>query len=95
MLGAWAIGALRLVGEDGFSTGGGEDVHGAEAGEVRGANVGVIREQEETAWAGPEPVKGGVCLEDGGGVGPEAAIPGAVHPAVDEVYGLAGIEEQG
>ena len=44
---------LRLVGEDGFSAGRGEDVHGAEAGEVRGADVGVIREQEEAARAGP------------------------------------------
>ena len=39
-------------------------MHGAEAGEVRGADVGVIREQEEAARAGPEPVEGGVGLED-------------------------------
>ena len=68
---------------------------GAEAGEVGVRAVGVIGEQEEAAGAGPELVEGGVGFEDGGGVGPEAAVPGAVDAAVDEVDGLAGVEEQG
>ena len=68
---------------------------GAEAGEVGDALVGVIGEQEDAAGAGPEPAEGVVGFEDGWGVRPEAAEPGAVDAAVDEMDGLAGVEEQG
>ena len=34
-------------------------------------------------------------LEDVGGIGPEGAEPGAVDASVDEVDGLAGVEEEG
>ena len=86
---------LRLVGEDGFAAGCGEGADGAEGAEADGAGGGVVGQQEDAAGAGPEAVERGVVVEDGGGVWPEAAVPGAVDAAVDEVRGLAGVEEQG
>jgi len=83
-----------LVGEDGFASGGGEGADGAEGAEAGGAGGGGVGEEEDAAGAGPEAVEGGVVVEDGGGVRPEAAVPGAVNAAVDEVRGLAGVEEK-
>jgi len=60
-----------------------------------GAGCGVVGEEEDALGAGPEGAEGGFGFEDGGGVGPEAAVPGAVHATFDEVDGLPGVEEQG
>jgi len=67
----------------------------AEGAEADGAGGGGVGQQKDAAGARPEAVEGCVVIEDGGGVWPEAAVPGAVDAAVDEVRGLAGVEEQG
>ena len=84
-----------MVGEDGFSSGGGEGVDGAIGGEVVGAGGGVVGEEEDALLAGPEVVERVFGFEDGGGVWPEAAVPEAVDAAVDEVDLLAGVEDEG
>ena len=88
------VAAGLLVGEDGFAAGGGEGVDGAVEGKFFQALGGVVGEEEDAAGAGPELVEGGVAFEDGGRVGPEAAVPEAVDAAVDEMDLLAGVEDQ-
>ena len=60
-----------------------------------GAGGGVVGEEEDAAGAGPELVERGFGFEDGGGVGPEGAVPEAVDAAVDEMDLLAGVEDEG
>ena len=94
-MGGWRKLQKLAVGEDGFAAGGGEGVDGAVGGEIVLAGGGVGGEEEDAAGAGPERVEGGFGFEDGGGVGPEAAVPEAVDAAVDEMDLLAGVEDEG
>ena len=83
-----------MVGQDGFASGCGEGVDGAERCEVVGAGGGVVGEEEDAARAGPELAEAVFGFEDVRGVGPEAAVPEAVDVAIDEVDLVGGVEDE-
>src|ERR1700734_2723021 len=91
-------GEYLSVGENGFVAGGGVNVDGGQRREGDDAGLGMSGEKEQAVGTGPEVSKLVVVEEDVGGVGIEAAEPGAVDAAVDEQDGgggLRGVEEQG
>ena len=70
-------------------------MHRAVGQKVAGTVFGRVGEEEESAGSVPDGVEGFVVFKDRGGVGPKGAEPRAVDAAVDEVDGLASVEEEG
>ena len=65
-----------------------------EGGELAQADCGVVGEQEDPLGAVPEGAEGLLVFKDLGAVWPEAAEPWAIDAAIDQVDGLARVEEE-